>query len=289
MISKDFRVAILVTGQSRTYKACLKNIRNFFGNSKTEDGGRWVKVDYYLHTWTTNQWTDKGSDKLVLESIPYEQANLDIDFIKSSLSYEGHSSIANIDIEKYNPTHIHNFWGPGLYSTYKANLAKVKNEYQEGIVYDAVIKVRFDQIFDPRFKFRYHNYIRSLDNRFIYTNSVTSRMQNELNSFNLDDVWFFSDSPTMNMIVQTYNYIGQSIGRPEHKKSRENPKYYPESLLGPGCLINRFSNRINIHGTKSGDGNSNYVIVRRQSLTQGLDPEQDYDEIVKQSLTYYSK
>lgn len=289
MISKDFRVAILLTGQSRTYKACLENIRTFFSNSKTEDGVRWVKVDYFLHTWTTNQWTDKGSDKLILSEIPYENADIDLDFINENLTREGFSRVLNIDIEKYNPQKVHSAWGPGLYSLYRGNLAKLKHEYEEGITYDVVIKARFDQIFNPRYRFRFHNYMRAIENRFIYTNTVTARMPHELNSFNLDDVWFYSDSATMNMVAQTYNYIGQSIGEPSHKKSRKDRLYYPEVLLGPGCLLNRFSNIINIHGIRACHDDYNYIVVRRHALEQGWDPKHDYEQILKHSLEYYRK
>lgn len=288
MINKDYRVAILITGQSRTYSVCLDNIRTFFSNPKTEDGIRWVKVDYFLHTWTTNQWTGKGSDKPVLHKIPYVKADINLEEIQQKLTTESHSRVVNIEVEKFNPERVHKAWGPGLYSVYKANLAKLKNEYDEGIIYDIVIKVRFDQIFNPKHLFRYHNYLNSIENRFMYTNTVTARMAHELNSFNLDDVWYFSDSPTMNMIAQTYNYIGQAIGEPSHKKSRQNSIFYPEALLGPGCIANRFINIINIHGIKVCDPDYRYVVVRKKALEEGWDPRFDYDKIVKHSLEYYN-
>jgi hypothetical protein len=288
MITEDYRVAILITGQSRTYSVCLDNIRTFFSNPKTEDSVRWVKVDYFLHTWTTNQWTESGSDKIRLHEIPYVKADINEKEVHQKLTTEGYTRVVNIEIEKFNPERIHKAWGPGLYSIYKANLAKLKNEYKEGIVYDVVIKVRFDQIFNPKHLFRYHNFSNSIENRFMYTNSVTARMPNELNSFNLDDVWYFSDSPTMNLIAQTYNYVGQSIGEPAHKKSRLDRMFYPETLLGPGCLNNRFINLINIHGIRVCNQDYRYIIVRKKSLDEGWDPRFDYEKISKNSLEYYS-
>lgn len=289
MITKDYRVAILIAGQSRTYKVCLDNIRNFFSNLKTEDGARWIKIDYFLHTWDTNQWTDKGSDKMHLHNIPYERADIDKEFIYSTLNCGEHSKVVSMDIETYNPSRIHRAWGPSLYSQYKANLAKIKHEYAIGQVYDLVIKIRYDQIFTPNTRFKYRTFHRAIENRFLYTTTVTSRMLHELNSFNLDDVWFFADSPTMNLVMQTYNYIGQSVGEPQHKKSKRHPFYYPESLLGPGCFLNRFSTLINIHGIRACHNDYNYLVVRRYAEEQGWDPKYDYDKILEHSLAYYNK
>lgn len=279
--TNDFRVAVLLTAQSRTYKICLPAIKDFFSREKTENGVRWVKTDYFMHTWTTNQWTTKGSDKPRLNHIEYTPADIDLDFINNTLD----GKLQAYKVEKYNPKKIHKNWGPGLYSFYKANELKSKFEYDNNFTYDLVIKIRMDQVWYPGEKFRYHDIVQ---NRFIYTTSPSFRLKNELNSYNLDDVWFFGDSATMNAAALCYKFIGQTVGEPPYKKNQTDYLFTPESLLGPGTMMNRFINLINIQGTKWVEMH-NYLVVRKQALDNDWNYYDHYDKLAKLGFNYYSE
>lgn len=275
----DYRVAILLTAQSRTYKICLDGIIDFFNREKTENGQRFVKIDYFMHTWTSNQWTEKGSDKPNLHNIPYEPASVDIGFIQSKLP-----TLRDYIIEDYNTEKVHNAWGPGLYSFFKANQLKSLYEYKHNFTYDLVIKLRMDQVWSPNQKFLFHDV---LENRFIYSASPFARIKYELNSFNLDDVWFFGDSPTMNIASQCYNYVGQMIGGESYIKNDIPHLHKIESMLGPGAMMNRFINQVNIHGSRWIDP-LQYIIVRKEALDNNWTYWDNYPYIFNSSRKYYN-
>lgn len=276
----DYRVAVLLCGQSRTYRICLPAIAKFFSNEQTDNLKRRVKVDYFLHTWDTNQWTTKGSDKRKLGSIGYVPADIDMDLISSTLR-----TLKNYEIEVFDRFKIHPFWGPSLHSFFRANRLKRIYENEQGFTYDLVIKVRLDQVWFPTAFFQFRDIVQ---NRFIYTSSGAFRIKYELNSFNLDDVWFFGDSATMNSASYLYKYVNQVLGGRNYRSNTKRNFYYPEAFLGPGTLMNRYLNRINIQGINWVDYFS-YVVVRKDALDNGWTYENNFPEIRENSLEYYNK
>jgi hypothetical protein len=273
-----YRVAIILSGQSRSYKTALDNIARFFGSVKQTKDGEEIFLDYFFHTWDTNQWLEKGSDKLHMHEIPYEPANVDIDFIKSKVNLVDYE-IQTFDFDKYNVP-----WGGLLYSFYKSNHIKRKYELTKGFKYDQVIRTRFDIAYYPEDKFYY---LSRPVRQFLYTASHYGRLSYEFNSYNFDDVWFYSDSQTMDMVANVYNYVGEQMGKNYMRKTTGSTFHLTESLLGPGCLLNRFSNLINIQAAKEPGQPGSWAVVRKSALDKNIDTVNDYSSLQKINIEYY--
>lgn len=274
----EYRVAVLLSGQSRTYKIALDSIKYFFETQKIHRDGGTVKVDYYFHTWDTNQYTSKGSDKALLHTIPYEPADIDMELIRSKLH------LIDYEIETLDNKKIHNAWGSLLYSFYRSNYLKRKYELENNFKYDMVVKTRFDIAYYVTTTFFY---VENLERQCIYTTTPLSRMPREFNSLNFDDVWFYSDSHTMDLLSYTYNYVGEQIGNTPIRKSVGSTLHKTESMLGPGCLLNRFANIINIQGVQTGNQHGSYVVIRKNALEANLHSIQNYAELEKLNQEYY--
>ena len=74
----NFKCAVLLSGESRTWELAKNNIKSFFERGvKCEFNNihRPFKVDYFIHTWDTNSWRDPTQphgtkDSFKLEVIP---------------------------------------------------------------------------------------------------------------------------------------------------------------------------------------------------------------------------
>lgn len=273
-----YRVAILLSGQSRSYKIALDSITQFFECIKKTRQGEDIYVDYFFHTWDTNQWTEKGSDKMRLNEIEYEPAEVDIDFIKSKIN------LIDYEIETYDLNRFNVAWGGPLYSFYKSNHIKRKYELRNGFKYDLVVKTRFDIAYYVPGRF---GYINPPVRQFLYTTTGFGRIVNEFNSFNFDDVWFYADSQTIDFISNLYNYVGEQIGNNHMKTTIGQTFHLTESLLGPGCLLNRFANKINIQAAQEPGQLGSYIVIRKSALGKNLHAVNDFAELQNLNKEYY--
>ena len=280
MIKKtEYRVAVLLTGQLRTYTKCLGPLTDFFSNRKTKVGNLDVKIDYFMHTWDVNLWIPNGSDKHRLHEIPFEKVNADQEFIKETLGY-----LKGFHVDEFTEEKYHNIWGGLLYSHFKANELKSRYEEEHGFTYDLVIKTRPDLFFRPGERFAFNP--KLIDNRFIYTCGPLGRLDHEFSAVNVDDCFFFGDSATMDMVSKIYFYAGSLIGEPPFGKQLKETMHYPEQLFGGGTLMGRVCSLLNITPTPYNYRYS-YLLVRKPILDFDWSYYTDFNKIEKDSQEYY--
>lgn len=270
-----YRIAICLSGQSRTYKQCLLNQKRLFENLmiNKED----IQIDYYFHTWDTNQWTNVGSDKINLHLLPFEKIEIDINFVKSSIN------LMDYKIETFDAEKISNHWGPASYSMYYSNYLKRKREIKDGFRYDLVIKSRFDIVFNPNMRY---SIFTPIEDHIMYTPSPMSRMDNELNYFNFDDVLFYGTSFTMDFLSDTYRYIKKNFDHHKFAKNIENLDLPVEFYFGPGCLLYRHATIWGLSPSKAEP--LHYVIARHKVYRDNLDGITDFNKILEYHNDYYN-
>lgn len=270
-----FRIAICISGQIRTYKQCLLNQKRLFENLMINKND--VTVDYFFHTWDTNQWTSNGDDKMNLHKIPHEKAEIDIDFIKSNVN------LIDYKIDVFDPEMINNHWGPVLYSMHYCNYLKRKTELRLGYRYDLVIKTRFDILFNP---FSSLSILTPIEDYVMYTVSPMSRMDIELNYYNFDDVFFYGSSFTMDILMDTYRYVNRNLSHHDFARNIENHNIPVEYFYGPGCLLYRYGTLCGLSSAKIGE--LYYIVARKSVMTENLDGIKDYDRIRQIHTDYYN-
>lgn len=270
-----YRIAICMSGQSRTYKQCLLNQKRLFENLmiNKED----IQVDYYFHTWSSNQWTNIGSDKVNIHLIPFEEVEIDVDFIKENVN------LIDYKIEKFDSEKISNHWGPAAYSMFYCNHLKRKRELKDGFRYDLVFKSRFDIAFDPNIRY---SIFTPIEDHVMYTPTPMSRMDNELNYFNFDDVIFYGTSFTMDILSDTYRYVKKNFNHHIFARNIENLDLPVEFYFGPGCLLYRHATLWGLSPSKADP--LPYVIARRGVYLENLDGIKDFEKIRKLHLDYYN-
>lgn len=269
-----FRVAVCISGQSRTYKQCLGNQRRLFDNMYI--GGKPIVVDYFFHTWDTNQWTNCGSDKAILHTIPYEPADIDVEFIQNNIN------LIDYKIETYDKNKINNHWGASLYSMHYSNYLKRKYELNNSFRYNLVIKSRFDILFDTDIRYN----IAPLQDHIMYTASPMGRMDTELNYYNFDDVFFYGTSFTMDMLTDTYRYVNNNIDHHKFAINMENHDIPVEYFYGPGCLLYRYGTICGLSPCNSSP--LYYIVARRAVMQKNLDGIINYNEIRQIHFDYYN-
>ena len=267
---KSFRVAICLSGQARTWKSTHESFRRFF-NAHTAVIGEdtyQVQVDYFCHTWKTNTWYrnyDTVPDgELISEVIC--QTELD-ELIKA------YSPISYI-IEDQIPRSSYRYFNSLFCSFSKSIFLKREYELANGFEYDLVIKGRYDAIFSPKFRFGYH----AVDPLVAYTSSIT-RLHRENYGINFDDVVFYGNSVTMDLIADLY---WEQIKRISEKRVDDLSKRgieHPGLRMGPGVALYNHMVATNIQPVVyHNDGSMQYAIVRERAAH--LEVDEDFYKIL---------
>lgn len=280
-----FRVAVLLSGQSRTWKIAAKNILNYFDIKVNHFTNQKVKVDFFIHTWDTNSYRDKtkerweGSDFLLDDTVADEIRNT---FNPISMEYE-----------KYKESDFINAWSPLFYSLMKCNHLKRKYEIENEFVYGLVIKSRFDLNFSMdtanRFGITSNKFqIPPTQPMVAYASSnYLPRFSREFNYVNFDDVFFYSDSPTMDIISNAYRWQHTVVRKDWLKLNSYEIMENPEFNLGPGATLYRHLLNWQIHPT--GEILTPYYIVRKEAEDKQLDSINDWKEIYDISVDWYGE
>jgi len=284
MISKNkkFKVAVLLAGQARTYKICLGSIVDFFSENNTFGVDLEVEVDYFMHTWDTNTWLEHDSDKQ--KPIYHEQspAYIEKEFIENTVK-----SLKGFKVEQYDKVKTHRVWGGILYSSYTVNQMKCDYEDKMGFTYDLVIRTRPDIVFAPGERLIYNPL--HIMHRCLYVPGMLFKMKQELYTTNVDDVMYMGDSATMNTASKLYQYAGSKVDDPPRiGKYKDSDISRPERFLGPGTLMSRHNNLLNITSHSLPQGYS-YTVVRKSAIDLNLNYEKNYDKLVQLNKQFYEE
>lgn len=279
-----FRVAVCFSGQSRTWKNAVENILNYFDVKVNYNTNQRVKVDFFIHTWDVNSYRENDSlsrEKSTNYKLPAEtESEIKAAFSPVSMEYE------NFDKKKFS-----NAWSPLFYSFMKSVFLKRKYEIENEFVYDLVIKSRFDL----NFSMHEENKFGAITNKFyihptqplIAYSSLQyfPRFTREFNYVSFDDIFFYADSPTMDIISNAYRWQHKIIYNDFKKLTSTKIMDGPEFYYGPGTTLYKYLVCWNIH--PMGAHTTNYYIVRKLAEDRNLHSIKDWKEIQQISVDWY--
>lgn len=262
------RMAVLLTGQARTWRTCVPNIRNFFSNIWY--GGQEVAVDYFIHTWDADSWRERTG--AASEIVPLVATSEELRRAYDAIS---------VEIDPLPETRPGAQWTGMFESLNRANHLKTMHEIEQGFVYDIVVKTRFDTIFDPATHFPIHDVIPLV----AYTSMNINKFYHEYFSSEFHDIIFYADSPTMDMVADMSRSYKRLMS-PEanfrlHHDINDNGCF----RLGPGTLLWR--HLVNRGISPECRAHFDYTIVRKSSEAQGFDSISDFNKLRSLHLAWY--
>jgi len=264
MTKKLYRIAVCLSGESRTYKVALDNIKYYFDNIISAPDVE-VVVDYFIHTWDSNTWK---THEFPGHNPSWENSNiikLDIDLIKTHLNlidYRVDTSMTGDDL---------GVWKPLFYSAFYSNHLKRKHEITENFEYDMVFKHRMDIALNPNLP--YH--IFPLENYMIYNGALAGRMPRELNYYNFCDVIYYGTSFTMDLLCDISRYLIDKTPTtpidPSKNPFEEIPVIF---LIGPGALLYQYMTKLGLNPAQG--PRIEYSVIRREVLDNNIHTVDDY-------------
>lgn len=268
---KEYKIAICISGQPRTWKSTKENIKNFFTfKNYHPEYNVPITVDYFIHTWDCDMFGD------VRDQPRQTQQNKDEEKIRDFYQPK------MMEVEHFEEEKLPNPWDGLFYSFMKSVFLKRQWEIENDFTYNLVIKIRFDIIFNtllPFFKLHEIQYLTC------YTLHGVSKFPSEINHNAFDDVVFYSNSTTMDIIS---NVLRKNIS--DRTKISENIFDVDNYVFyGPGTLLYEFMNNYNIIGTSSQTFTNIYVIFRKEAQELNLDPIKDFNQIKNISDNWYTK
>lgn len=269
---KKFRIAVCFSGQARYWKESADNIKQFFEfDHPHPENGLEVSTDYFIHTWDTNTWRLPKTDHNVFEDVKHNDAP-DIQKVYRPKGFK---------FEEYVKSKYPRSWDPMFYSFASSLMMKRDYELKQGFQYDLVIKARLDVVYDPIRRFP----LQRVWPGVCYTATPISKFASEFNYNNFDDVLFYGDSPTMDLMGDIYD--SHNIQRPfEYQiENQIGLNLDPVLYYGPGCLLYKHCVDLSIH--PEGNRVFEYAVMRSTAVEAKLDSVKDYQEIRRKWFEWY--
>jgi hypothetical protein len=270
---KKFRVAVCLSGQPRHWRIAAENIKLFFASPDRvhPENGLPVEVDFFIHTWDTNTWRKPKTNHDIFELVKHNDKE-DIIAAFNPVGFEQEEFVQ----EKYPRA-----WDPMFYSFAKSLLLKREHELANQFEYDLVIKARLDVIYSPAHRFPLIRVWPGV----CYSCTFIGKFPSEFNYNNFDDVLFYGDSPTMDLIGDIYAtnrllHSNERVGLVESTLNLDPTMWY-----GPGCLLYNHMTKLSIH--PDGSRGFEYAVVRSTSVDENLDGIKDYEKIRKKWFEWY--
>jgi hypothetical protein len=279
MFGQINRIAVCLSGQARTWRIAKDNILNYFD---LKDRG--IQVDYFIHTWNNNQYRRKNDivwvDRIDEKVLPTEKEDL----IKTF------NPIA-IELEEYKREDYTTLWATLLYSFMKSVWLKRKYEVENDFRYDLVIRSRLDINFPqegtcnlnfPLNKF----YVHPVQHLTGYsTTPIISRFSSEFNAPCFDDVFFYSNSPTMDVIANCYRWYTNIMKLNGHLHTKGEYIQDTSFWYGPGTILYNYLVTQGIH--PQGYRAIPYYVVRKEVEEHNLHSLHNWEDIRDFSKEWY--
>ncbi len=260
---ENCKVAVCLSGESRSFRECADSIKKFFSNN----GPRGNQYYFFGHTWDANGykiWEGPG----IVTRIEEEQ----LDKEQTLADLNNYFNFEKIEVE--DQFIKHDFGLSTLYSRMKANFLKQKYEVENNMMFDLVIKTRFDLCYRPGITF--DNIFASLiEEKVLYSHYGFYR--GEFFLPNPDEVFYFGTSLTMDIIEDLYNSV--STGEFDLINKNDNFDNSVWHRVGPGILIHRWMALRNILPREG--GHIPYAAYRKQAIDRKCNPEIEFD-LIKQ-------
>lgn len=273
-----FRVAICISGQARHWRVASKNIKKYFeSNTNHKIFNVPIEYDYFIHTWDTNTWRYPKTHHTVF----YDEKHNDKDEIKKEFNPK------YFELEEWIPEKFIRAWDALFYSFYRSLMLKRQYEVENNFEYDLVVKARFDVVYNPKHTFEIQNFnpgIFGLIPGICYTVLNINKFPNEFNYNSFDDVIFYGDSKTMDLVGTLYHSYQKLFDSEEFDYYDINPSFF----YGPGSLLYEHMVNISIHPESL--IHTEYCVVRSTALENGpLDSVIDYEKIKEYSVNWYGQ
>ena len=272
-IPNKFRIAVCFSGQPRYWKECANNIKRFFEFHRPHpETGQPVETDYFIHTWDTNTWRLPKTEHNVF----FDEKHDDGEQIRNEFKPK------SLIVENYVKDRFYlRSFDPLFYSLSRSLLLKRDYELQNNFQYDLVIKARLDVIYNPANKFPLQHVWPGI----CYTASLISKFPSEFNYNNFDDVLFYGNSPTMDLIGDLYNMHNVEKPFEDQVVNQVGINLDPIFYYGPGCLLYKYLTKLGIH--PDGSRMFEYAVMRSTAIDAKLDAVYQYEEIRRKWFEWY--
>jgi hypothetical protein len=272
------KIAVCISGQPRTWFTAKDNILSYF-NLKGHE------VDFFIHTWDKNTLRESSNTT-------WERTYVDVDK-DEFIEIEKHFKPKLIEVEEYKNENFLSIWSSLFYSFMKSVWLKRKYELENDFEYDIVVKTRFDvnfhmegynQLNKPLNKFYLHPVVPLVG----YTaNTSIPKFDTEFYSNMFDDVFFYADSKTMDIISNIYFWFKDIVKQSHSEILKEEFITNREYFMGPGTLLYTYLTKWLIH--PHGLVYIPYYIVRKESEDRNLHSINDWEKIKEISFNWYKK
>lgn len=283
---KSFKIAVCLSGQARHWKFAAENIKMFFDYSHTHHFHYNIPIetDYFIHTWDTNTWRLPKTNHTVYENVKHnDKKDIEETFNPKFIEQEEYSQ------DRFGGDWDFRAWDPMFYSFWKSVFFKRNYELENDITYDVVIKARLDTIYNPQQKIKFPEINPSVDGLMpgiCYTSLPVNKFTYEFNCDGFDDVIFYGDSRTMDIVSDLYHTYQIRHSPQKRFEINKSINTDPSLYYGPGCLL--YDHMINSGVYPTFRDKFDYVVVRSTSVVDNLNSITDYDEIKKRGLEWYS-
>jgi hypothetical protein len=253
------KIAVCLSGQPRTIKYTYKNILDHFSN---------YDVDYFCQSWDFNTYK-------------YNIPGVHVAW-SSEEDVDHHELISNLNL--YNPKKyiiqkkgaepLPVGWGSLFYSTTVANFLKKQYEIENNFRYDAVVKSRYDIVFNPNEKFVVDPRVTN-NNYLDILVSWKGRMSFEYDRVNVMDTFYYGSSTAMDIMTNLYSL---TTLKSQDTRSDDNEE------IGPGVRMSDLAESKNMQIIYT----RKYMecVYRKDAIP--LDPQTDFFEIEKIHKKYYT-
>jgi hypothetical protein len=210
------KIAICMSGQLRQWEMAKENQKWFWETSGI------THIDYFIHTWNYSGDREGVSQPYITRDVSREEFDKLVDWYKPKGCM--------FDDRKQDFFFTNDHWSSLFYSMAQSIMLKREYEIQNNFEYDIVVKTRPDCVFDPRYHFSWE----LLENNILYA-TQGGLMETEFHMFNTNDMVFYGNSYTMDLVMQMYFYRQQMLDQRDIVKD----KLFTGSI-GPGVLMQEY-------------------------------------------------
>lgn len=263
------RIAVCFSGQPRFWRIAAENIKQYFNFEGRHSPS--ISTDYFIHTWDTNTIRYPKTHHWIFENVKHNETE-DIISTYNPLGFEQ---------EEWSQDAFPRAWDSMFYSFARSMMLKRNYEIDNDFEYDIVIKARLDTIYDPNLNF----HIQPIDPGICYSSKPVTKFPSEFHGNNFDDVIFYGDSRTMDLMGDLYDTFKLFHSSENIEINNSSINQDPTMHYGPGCLLYEHCKNLNIY--PDGSRVFDYVVVRSTVLDATLDCIEDYDQVRRLCHEWY--